>query len=439
MNLMRACFRLIVVACVLSLPSRAHAGLYYSGETYAELPAQWRGFLLDQRTLRNIAAKGTQKTPESPGRTRYMKEAAKLEQAALGRKLSADDSADLGALYVRLGDATRAIEVLRTAQREHPNHFQIAANLGTAWQVSGDLTQAILHLEQAVRLAPGKWLQAEQFHVKLLRLRLQSKAGTELDELFGVRFVNDKDEYEPATLAGVQMKKLPVRAVAIVQQLALWLPDDGRLLWQLAELANAFGDVRNAAAMFDGCVIQFGLENKELRRHRLIVRAAADELAQAGSKEAHEEKHAGTIAFRSKRPLVTRLDSTPLPPVSANEINVVPWEAFAETIVEAKKFKPRFSKYLEELDGKDISLFGFMQPLGEGTEMASFLFLENPIGCWFCEMPELTGILLVELPAGKTATFQRSLVRVVGRLALNRSDPEDFLYGMRDARVSGVD
>ena len=42
---------------VLACPSSARAGLYYSGEQFAELPSQWRGLLLDLRTLRGIAVK----------------------------------------------------------------------------------------------------------------------------------------------------------------------------------------------------------------------------------------------------------------------------------------------------------------------------------------------------------------------------------------------
>src|SRR5437899_1805265 len=107
------------------------AGLYYSGETFAELPSQWRGFLLDQRTLRNIAVAPQPGKDENPARTHYLDEAAKLESKG---RLSADEQADLGALYVRIGQVNKAVELLRTAQREHPNHFFIAANLGTACQ-----------------------------------------------------------------------------------------------------------------------------------------------------------------------------------------------------------------------------------------------------------------------------------------------------------------
>jgi len=157
-----------------------------------------------------------------------------------------------------------------------------------------------------------------------------------------------------------------------------------------------------------------------------------------GDKSQHEEKHTGTLAFRSKRPLMTRLDSAPLPPISATGVNELPWQLFAETTVDAK-FRPTFPKYLQELVGKQVALNGFIQPLRDDLEMTGFMFIEYPVGCWYCEMPDTVSIVYVELPAGKTATYQRGLVRVVGRLTLNANDPEDFLYAIRDARVGGVD
>src|ERR1700687_6235114 len=89
---------------LLSLPNGVHAGLHYSGETFADLPSQWSGFLLDQRALRNIAVKPTVKIPASAARFRYVEAAEKLETVARERKWTADEIADLGALYIRLGE-----------------------------------------------------------------------------------------------------------------------------------------------------------------------------------------------------------------------------------------------------------------------------------------------------------------------------------------------
>src|SRR5437879_5784071 len=78
----------------------AHGGLYYSGEVWAELPSGWRGFLLDHRALRLAAVPATARRSASPLRLEYEKSAGRLEKLSRERKLSADEQADLGALYV---------------------------------------------------------------------------------------------------------------------------------------------------------------------------------------------------------------------------------------------------------------------------------------------------------------------------------------------------
>jgi tetratricopeptide (TPR) repeat protein len=432
--------RTAVLLTLLALPAVARAGLYYSGERLAELPAQWRGFLVDQRTLRSIAVRPAAGRPASPARQRYLDTAERLEKAARGRKLTPDEKADLGALYVRLGEADKAMALLREAQRAHPNHFFIAANLGTAWQVQGDLQQAAVYLQQAVRLAPGKLQRAEEYHLKLVTRRLREPAGTVgLDDLFGVHYGGPGEAYEPGKLPAAERKKLPAYAAAVTQQLALWLPADPRLLWQLAELANAYGDVKTAAAMMDGCVTQFGLQARELRRHRQLTRAAADRLPKATPPDpnAHQQ-HAGGLAFRSHRPLLTKFEDSALPPISASGVNTLPWALLAETKLD-EEHHPTFPRYLRELVGKQVSLTGFMQPLGDGEDLSGFLLIEYPVGCWYCEMPELTGMVYVEMPPGRQATYSRDLLRVVGRLSLNANDPEDFLFTIHQAKVAGAD
>jgi tetratricopeptide (TPR) repeat protein len=436
--------RIFAVLVLWSLTTSARAGLYYSDEPIAELPSQWRGFLLDQRTLRNLAVKPNPAVAPNPLRVKYEAAAAQLEKASREKKLTADELADLGALYVRLGETAKAVALLRTAQRDHPNHFRIVANLGTAWQLHGDLGQAAACLQQAVRLAPGKLQKAEEQHLRLVRLRQREKAGAQdLDDLFGIRFVGESGRYEPGKLAAAQSKKLPSDAVALTQQVALWLPADARLLWQLAELANAHGDVKTAAAIMDGCVTEFGLHAPELRQHRQLVRAAADQLAKddeaggARMNRAHEGS-AGVIRPRSKRPLLNQLDTAKLPAINATGVNHLPWAVLAETTVD-RQYKPTFAKYLRELDGKQVSLTGFMQPLNEELEVGSFMLIEYPVGCWYCEMPEMTGIILVELPGGKTTNFRRSSVKVEGQMTLNATDPENFLYIITKAKVSETD
>jgi hypothetical protein len=431
----------VALLALLTLAPAARAGLYYSGENFAELPSQWRGFLLDQRLLRNLAVKPTGGAKPSPGRTHYEEEAAKLAKLAGQRKLTPDEAADLGAVYVRLGEVARALEVLRPAQRDNPQHFRLAANLGTAWQLHGDLEQAAACLHIAVRLAPGKYQKAEELHLKLVRERLKEDKGSrDLDDLFGVKYIGAGGKYEPGKLAAEQRKALPSDAAALVQQLALWLPADGRLLWQLAELAAVHGDVTTAAAIMDGCVTEFNMRGDELRAHRQAMRAESDARAARADKTnpADHEGSAGPLKPKSSRPLVTKLDQAPLPGIDPKGVNAIPWSVVTETTLD-RRFKPTFTKYLKELDGKQVQLTGYMQPLGDDVECTAFMLIEYPVGCWYCEQPDMVGIVFIELPENKSHTATRGRIRVTGKLVLNATDPENFLYTLHDAKVEEIE
>src|SRR5439155_1137326 len=208
--------------------------------------------------------------------------------------------------------------VLRAAHAKYPDNFHVAANLGTAWQLNGDLDQPVLALQQAVRLAPDKLRRAEELHLKLVTLRRGQPKGTQsFDDLFG-----GKPRFDPARL----------------------------------------------------------------------------------------------------------------PPVRADGVNPLPWAVLTATTLD-RESRPTFPKHLRELDGKRVALTGFLQPIGDDPDAGAFLLIEYPVGCWFCEVPEPTGVVLVELPAGNTATMTKARVKVTGRLTLNGTDPDNFLYTVRAAAI----
>jgi hypothetical protein len=424
----------LAVLIILFLAAPVPAGVHYSGESFAEFPTQWRGFLPDQRLLRTLPAPAGPNQPTNPLREPYQAAAEKL--ATRDRPLTADEAADLGALRIRLGQIDAAIEVMRAAHRQHPDHYRLNANLGAAWHIQGDLNQAAQFLRDAVRQAPGKTKRAEELHLKLVMGRRgEAKGASGLDDLFGVNFAD-----EPETIRA----KLPPDAVSSLQLLALWLPADGRLLWQLGELARAYGDMRTAAAILEGCVSEFSMSDSVLRRRRGEYRALADKLAKeqplgkSDAEAVHSGGHAGGVNFRSQRPLPRRLDAAQLAAVRANAVNEIPWWLLVETTLD-RNFRPAFSKHLKELDGKRVSLIGFMQPISDDLETGVFLLIEYPVGCWFCEVPEPTGIVLIELPEGKVTALKRSEIKVEGTLVLNATDPEQFLFTIRDAKVGVVD
>ena len=426
--------RALLLVLIIAVPARA--GVHYSGEVFRDFPARWAGYLPDHRLLRAVGVtdpRGLAPTP--PLRDAYADSVQKLEAAAKAGELNADDAADLGALHLRLGQPAKALAVLRPAARRHPEHFRLAANLGTAWQLNGDLGQAISALDEAVRLAPTNLRAVETLHLKLVQSRRREADKSALDDLFGVKFVGVSGAPEAGKLAAAEAKKLPADALALTQQLALALPNDGRLLWQLGELANASGDVRTAANLLDGCVGEFALAGDDVRRRRQLYRAAAEALDSAN--KTAEPKG---VTFRSARALKRSLDPARLPKVKPDGVNGLVWAALTETEY-GPRGNPTFLRYLDDLDGKRVSVTGFMAPGagGRGDDLANFILTENPVGCWFCETPGPTQVLVIDLAAGLTAEPTRQVVKVTGTLKLNRTDPEQYPFTLVNAKLSAAD
>ena len=167
-----------------------------------------------------------------------------------------------------------------------------------------------------------------------------------------------------------------------------------------------------------------------------MLRDAADALAANDpSAQPVHDGHSFPLKPRSSRPLVHKTDLAALPPIDPKGVNVLPWTVVTETVVD-RKFHPSFPKYLKELDGKQVPLTGFMQPLGEEQEAASFMLIEYPVGCWYCEMPEVTGIVMWSWRRARRPGSRAAWCSITGRLRLNATDPEDFLYTIKDARRS---
>jgi tetratricopeptide (TPR) repeat protein len=206
--------------------------------------------------------------------------------------MSADEIAQLGAYLIRvrktdlrLPDFQEAVQVLEAGHRSHPRHFAILANLGTVYQLLGVSDGAERVLEQAVVLAPPQWQRFEQMHLRLVQSRLREprRSGpVSLDFLFNRSlreapiFLDASTPWRVGHLSERDRAMLPEQsltvATQIVQQLLLWLPEDGRLHWLYGELINAQGQPRAAQEAMTLAVDLFRLSAPELRQRRHLLR-----------------------------------------------------------------------------------------------------------------------------------------------------------------------
>jgi tetratricopeptide (TPR) repeat protein len=242
---------------------------------------------------------GDQPLPESTVKRRKEQEA---KVAALQAKLKTgmatlDDQINLSAGLIALGKNQEAIDLLEPVARgEGRGHFMVLSNLATAYQLAGQMERVPDYLQLARSSWPDKvpgikdpqlqfYRQVDRAQLRVVLLRKAEAAKQPpgvrrpvegVDALFGepdnpVRFIGESGQYEAGKIAAKEKEKLPKDALAIVQQLVLWFPEDTRLYWLLGELLNADGQINEAYTVLNECVDARRYDSAELKEHRRIL------------------------------------------------------------------------------------------------------------------------------------------------------------------------
>jgi tetratricopeptide (TPR) repeat protein len=272
-------------------------------------------FGLFQDHLMKLLSVGIEQ-PQSKLREHYLARRAELEKKNRFGGLTVEEKINLSECLIRLRQYDAAIELLVPLARQDRTNFLVQANLATAYQLTNQLRQAIDAQEQVKAAWPrerkgwtGQQLQwygrVETYQAKLVRLRFRESkqpggppnvAKVEVDDLFGVGLIGASDRYQAGRLVARNPEKLPPDALAIVQQLLVWMPEDTRLYWLMGELLNAQGDLAGAAQVLDQCSWSRRFGAEQLREHRQIVQEA---LAKITPTETPAPDPAGWLPDRS--------------------------------------------------------------------------------------------------------------------------------------------
>jgi tetratricopeptide (TPR) repeat protein len=291
------------------------AGLYNTAEpvespTVAGEGVKALGFSQFEDVLSTLIGIGVQssfgsKQSESPKRKQYLARRDELEAKARTGRITLQERINLSAYLIRLLQYDEAVKILEPVAAQERQNFMLFANLATAHQLAGRLGRTLAYLEQTKDIWPTTWpgfttaqlkwfRTAEKYQLELVKLRYRelarapggrATAHEKLDDLFhgdkgSVRFIGESGQYEPGKLATAERAKLPADALAIVQQLVIWLPEDARLYWLLGELYNANGDIDAAGKIFDECVGNIRrFSAPDLRAHRMVVQEAKPKVA----------------------------------------------------------------------------------------------------------------------------------------------------------------
>jgi hypothetical protein len=104
---------------------------------------------------------------------------------------------------------------------------------------------------------------------------------------------------------------------------------------------------------------------------------------------------------------------------------------------ESDNDKPLFSKEVQALSNKVITLPGYMMPFENGLKGTHFMLSSLPINaCFFCGVggPET----VVEVFLLEPVTYTDKPVEIKGKLILNDKNPDKMIYVLENATFLGA-
>jgi hypothetical protein len=98
--------------------------------------------------------------------------------------------------------------------------------------------------------------------------------------------------------------------------------------------------------------------------------------------------------------------------------------------------RPVFTKEIQKLNGKQVTLPGYIVPFESGLKSKRFMLSSLPLNaCFFCGVggPET----VVEVIATEEIAYTDKPVEITGTLRLNGTDPDKMIYTVEQARFLG--
>lgn len=103
----------------------------------------------------------------------------RLQSAALLKKglknLDYKELSDYAVLQMKIDDKEQGLSILEKLYAEHPDEYNIIANLGTAYEIMGQDQKALDLLKKAVAINPISHYGSEWIHINILEQKLGAK------------------------------------------------------------------------------------------------------------------------------------------------------------------------------------------------------------------------------------------------------------------------
>lgn len=139
-------------------------------------------------------------------------------EANLRRSTNYNDRSDYAVALMFLGRGQEAVDLLKKLELEQPGHFFIAANLGTAYELTGNNAEALKWINEGIRRYPKDHEGTEWLHAKILEAKMAQEKDPAYFQTHSVLGLGPADIRGSVSVGGKQLSAGDL-AVAIQYQL----------------------------------------------------------------------------------------------------------------------------------------------------------------------------------------------------------------------------
>ena len=182
-------------------------------------------------------------------------------EANLRGSTNFNDRSDYAVALMFLGRSAEAVQLLNTLEQEQPGQFFVAANLGTAYELSGKNTEALKWIDEGIKRNPDDHEGTEWLHASILKAKIAQENDPKYFEEHSVLELQPGKIGEQITVDG---KSLSPKELADAIQ------------YQLGERLQFVKtpDPAVASLLFDYAAIEAATRSMESAKH--ILKMATD-------------------------------------------------------------------------------------------------------------------------------------------------------------------
>lgn len=175
---------------------------------------------------------------------------------------------DYGVMLVYLGRYQEALNVFLAIEKERPEWYATAANLGTTYELLGDNEKALRWIQKAVEYDPDSHRGSEWIHVRIL----EGKLGRRQINGNGLLGIDFGDDVIPATSRSVaELSTLRNElAFQLEERMSFIKGDDqivGTLLFELGNIISLTNDGKSAIWFYDEA-LRYGFRSAVLDKRK---------------------------------------------------------------------------------------------------------------------------------------------------------------------------